>query len=503
MPLRSETGRPRAARSTARHCLVAALLLLGGCANLPDAREIERAAIAASAKAPAAKLPSDAALRQAVGGGEDLAFIRDVTRIESVVARRPLVAGNRVQLLKDGPVAHGAQLAAIRRARHSVHLMVYLLTEDEVGQQYATALRAAAQRGVQVRLIRDGLGGADLTPEFLAPLRTAGVELREFNSVNPLKEPRLWRVTRRNHRKILVVDGRVAFTGGINITDDYAGSSSGRGRTGSLEGSGGSSRHSRFSGRSQRGWRDTQVQVEGPAVAQFQQVFVEYWNELGDPVPADPRLFPALRPVGGQFVRLVTDQGQDLLWGLVAPANAVAQQVQGGMPSDDTRIYATYLAAIQAARSRVWITQAYFAPNNDFVDALREASARGVDVRLLMPGESDVPLLLYAGRAFYTRLLEAGIRLYEYRDTTVLHAKTAVLDGVWSTVGSANLDYRSFIVNDEANAIIIGREFGQQMERMFEDDLANAREIRLEEWRQRPWSDRVKEKGAAAMKFLL
>jgi len=495
---------PVEARSWWRARIVLSLLL--GCASLPDARETGPAAEREQAAAERADhpLPSDAQLRKAVGDGADLEFIREAARIEAAIARRPLLPGNSVRLLKDGPAAHGAQLEAIRAARHSVHLMTYLLTDERVGQDYAAALIERAQRGVKVRVVVDGMGAKDVAAAYRERLAKAGVEFREFNSVNPLKEPRLWRITRRNHRKMLVVDGRVAFTGGINITDDYLGSSGGGSgkRGGSAIGSG-SGAGSRFASRSQRGWRDTQVQVRGPAVAQFQKTFLDYWAQLGAPAPDDPQLYPALAESGSQFVRLVVDNGQDLLQGLVAPAGGLLGRLRGRHPADETRIYATYLSAIQAARSRVWITQAYFAPNDEFIAALQAAAQRGVDVRLLMPGESDVPLLLHAGRSYFACLLDAGIRLYEYQDTTVLHAKTAVIDGVWATVGSSNLDYRSFIVNDEANAIIIGREFGQQMERMFEDDLRSAREITRAQWQQRPWRDRLREKGAAAFRFLL
>lgn len=467
--------------------LLMAPVLAIGCATLPDARAIDRQAQAAPApEAVTRAQPTTAELRAAVGGGGDLQFIQDVTQIEGAVARRPLLGGNRVALLKDGPATHAAQLEAIRAAKHHVHLNIYLLTDDDVGQRYAEALSGRATAGVQVRVITDGLGGLGAGPEFRERLKQAGVEMREFNSVNPLKDPRLWRVTRRNHRKILVVDGQLAFTGGINITDDYS--------TGSkLSGSSGSN--------SSRGWRDTQIRVEGPAVAEFQLQFLRFWNELGDAAADQPQFYPQPTPRGDQFVRVVVDQGQDLLGNLLAPANAVVKSLSGSQ-KHDARIYATYLSAIQKSRQRVWITQAYFAPNDEFVATLVAAAARGVDVRLLMPGETDVGLLMHAARSHYQRLLDAGIRPYEYQDT-VLHAKTAVIDGVWSTVGSANLDYRSFILNDEANAIVIGRDFGRQMERMFEDDLKAAREIRPEDWKRRSWWQRLKENGAAAIKFLL
>lgn len=469
-------------------------LMLAAC-TLPGPREIEARALQAEAGAAERPAIQPAQLRAAVGDG-DYAFIEEVSRIEAAVARRPLIGGNRVRLLKDGPATHRAQLEAIARARHHVHLDIYLLTDDELGQRYAELLTRKARAGVKVRLIVDGLGGMGAGEDYRRRLQEAGVEIREFRSVSPLKDPRVWRMTRRNHRKILVVDGRVAFTGGINITDDYAGSSSSSGL--SLSGSSGGSSGSR----SARGWRDTQVGIEGPAVAEFQRLFLHWWSELGGQQQDPPRrLFPAIERRGDQYVRVVVDQGEDLLGNLLAPADGAWKALRG-QPDDEARIYASYLTAIGKARQRVWITQAYFAPNEAFVAALEEAARRGVDVRLMMPGESDVTLLMHAARSHYQRLLDAGIHLYEYQDT-VLHAKTAVIDGVWSTVGSANLDTRSFILNDEANAIIIGRDFGWQMEQMFEQDLKSAKAIDPQKWQQRPWTQRLKERGAAAIKWAL
>ncbi len=488
----------RANHSAAGRCSAAIVgaLLLSSCA-LPGPKEIEARALQAGPAAGASERPAirSAQLRAAVGDG-DYAFIEEVSRIESAVARRPLIGGNRVRLLKDGPETHRAQLEAIARARHHIHLDVYLLTDDELGQRYAELLTRKARAGVKVRLIVDGLGGMGAGEAYRRRLQEAGVEIREFHSVSPLKDPRVWRMTRRNHRKILVVDGRSAFTGGINITDDYSGSPSASGSR--LSGSSGGSSGSR----SAHGWRDTQVGIEGPAVAEFQRLFLYWWGELGGQQQDPPKsLFPGIERSGDQYVRVVVDQGEDLLDNLLAPADGAWKSLSGKQ-QDEARIYASYLTAIGKARQRVWITQAYFAPNEAFVAALEDAARRGVDVRLLMPGESDVTLLMHAARSHYQRLLDAGIRLYEYQDT-VLHAKTAVIDGVWSTVGSANLDYRSFILNDEANAIIIGRDFGRQMEGMFEQDLKSAKAIDPQAWSERPWTQRVKERGAAAIKWAL
>ena len=464
--------------------LLALPALAVGCTSLPTEESIERQA--AQAPGPAHDMPDDAALKRAVGG-DDIGFVREAVKIEASIARTPLVAGNKVTLLKDGPATHEAQLAAIHHARHSIHLAIYMFTDDELGQRYVKELAARARAGVKVRVVIDGLGGMQAADAIQKELTEAGAELRVFNSVNPLKDVRLWRVTHRNHRKLLVVDGRTAFTGGINITDDYLASPGG-----GSSGSGGSSMSGSKKDQGAKGhagWRDTQVRVEGPAVAQFQQLFFDHWKELGEPVPDGPAVMPQLKRQDDQFVRVIADLGQDLIDSVTAPVRDAASKEK----TDEAPIYATYISAIHAARERVWITQAYFAPNKGFIKELTDAAQRGVDVRVLMPGAGDSKTMVYAAHAWYHRLLKAGLRLYEYKDTTVLHAKTMVIDGVWSTVGSSNLDYRSFIFNDEANAIIIGRDFGRQMEAMYQDDLKSAEEITLESWGKRPYLDRVKE----------
>ena len=379
-------------------------------------------------------------------------------------------------LLEDGVMTHRAQLDAIRSARDSIHLDVYILRDDDVGKLYAQALEAKARAGVKARLIYDSFGSVGTSDEFFAGLRDAGVELYEYNSVSPAKDLRLWRWNHRNHHKLLIVDGRVAFTGGINVSNEYSGQSTLR-------------KSARKAGR--EGWRDTQVQIEGPAVAAFQRAFLKEWAKGKDPVAETPSLFPPLKPQGRDTVQVLTSPGADFL-DVMVPT--------GDDKPNPKKIYSAYLAAIAAAHSRIWITQAYFAPDDQFIDVLKAAAKRGVDVRLVMPGLSDVGTTLNLQRHYYARLLKHGIRLYEY-EPAVMHAKTAVIDGNWSTVGSSNLDYRSFIHNDEANAVIVGRDFGKQMEQLFEADLERSTEIRLDQWQDRGFWERMKEFGAVLVKY--
>ena len=368
----------------------------------------------------------------------------------------PVYADNRVDLLVDGPSTYRAMLAAIRGARHHVHLETYIFASDAVGREFAAALSECCRSGVKVRVLYDAFGCIDSAAEFFGELREAGVEVREYHGFDPLDPASLAVLNTRDHRKILVVDGRVAFTGGINVSRSYA-SSSGRPRARAKQVA--------------RGWRDTHVMIRGPAVAGFQRRFVAHWRALGGDTPDNDELFPAPEGCGEDLVQIVDARGGS-----------------GAMSA----IYHAYLHAMELAAERIWITQAYFAPDEHFLDTLRAAARRGVDVRIMVPGVSDVGLVLHASRARYGKLLRAGARLYETRGT-VLHAKTAVIDGVWSTVGSSNLDHRSFLHNDEVNAIVLGRRFAALLERLFRADVNDAKPVLLSDWRRRPLADRAVE----------
>lgn len=444
--------------------------------NGPQARD----ALASAPLAPAPGCPNCASLeevREAVETPEQLAFVREVNALEAALTGRPLTGGNRVELLRDGPATHEAQLKAIAGARDHVHLITYILSDDKVSRQYLRALAERSRAGVKVRLMFDAVGGRTVGEDFRQALKDAGIEVNVFGPLDPTKDEDV-SLSRRHHRKILVVDGRVAFTGGINITDEQRASSVGS--SGSAE-----------------DWRDTHIRIEGPAVAEFQKLFIESWEHGTERIADAKRYWPRLERQGKSFVRAVTQQGNDLTDIAVQPLADLVPKAKG---KPEHAIYASYLAAITRARNRIWITQAYFIPNRELLDVLKDAARRGVDLRLLVPGTSDIALMVHASRFHYAPLLEAGARIYEY-ELPVLHSKTAVVDGVWSTVGSSNLDFRSFIHNDEANAIIIGSDFGHRMEAMFIDDLAHAREITLAEWRQRSWLERLRQRGAVLLKY--
>ncbi|MGH7128992.1 MAG: phospholipase D-like domain-containing protein, partial [Planctomycetaceae bacterium] len=295
------------------------------------------------------------------------------------------------------------------------------------------------------------------------------IESIKFHPVDPTEDTRFWRINERDHRKILVVDGQVGFTGGINFSSTYASSS--RSNPGARKGL-------------LTGWRDTHVRIEGPAVAQLQRLFLGQWHRHADDAqkPADEsRYYPHPPAAGDTLVRMIGSNGSD------------------GLRS---AIFAAYLNAFAHAQRYIWLTQAYFAPDDHLLDALRGAAARGVDVRVVVPGFTDSALILNASRARYGRLLRAGVRIYEMPGA-LLHAKTAVIDGVWSTVGSSNLDSRSARHNLEANAVILGRSFGRRMESLFEEDRANAVEITRKAWRRRGSVERMKERFATLFDYWL
>jgi len=389
--------------------------------------------------------------------------------VEEAYTDAPLVMGNRAQLLRDGDETFREMERALGDARHHINVEVYIFHDDELGRRIADLMMSKAREGVAVNLIYDSVGSIDTDERFFDELRRAGVHVVEYNPVDPTKARRSWQLEQRDHRKLLVVDDRVAFTGGLNFSNEYAGSSP---------------RASRFSsGRfftksaTMRTWRDTHVEIEGPVVQEFQKLFRKTWEKQhGDRLPWNEYFAPAA-PAGNQIVRAI-----------------------GSTPDDSfSLIHTTMLSAIEHAQRSIHLTQAYFVPDDELVEALIRAARRGVDTQIVLPGVTDFWMTRFAGRARFSDLLDAGVRLHE-RLGSVLHAKTAVIDGVWSTVGSANLDYRSLVKNDEINAVILGEQFADQLEAMFRDDVAASREITKTHWKRRGISTRVKETVARVWK---
>jgi len=376
----------------------------------------------------------------------------------------PLVEGNEARLLIDGPSTHAAMFGAMAQARDHINLQTYILEDGEAGERLVAVLKDKAAAGVQVHVLYDSIGSIGTPREYFDRLREAGVRVCEFNPV----KTRIDRVNNRDHRKILVVDGRVAFTGGINISNAY-GSSSWRAR-----------RTQNQEKDKKTGWRDTQVMVQGPVVAQFQRLFLDAWA-LQDCGPfAEARYYPKPGHSGDKAMRVVASDPR----------------------ADRSEMYAALQERIAKARSRVWLTAGYFVPDAETKSALVEAAARGVDVRLVLPGFSDFWAPVYAARSHYKELLAAGVRIFEWHEA-LMHAKTAVIDSQWASIGSTNLDWRSFVHNYEADVIVYHAGFARELERLFQRDIAASEEIDARQWRRRGVRERLMEWFARQWEYLL
>jgi len=384
-----------------------------------------------------------------------------------------LYRGNSVRLLVDGPETFAAMKAAVAAARERVLLEFYIVEDEGVAVEFGELLIKKVAEGVSVALLYDSLGSLGTSRAFFDRLRAGGVAVCAFNPINPLERSGPWRLVQRNHRKMLAVDSDVAFTGGFNLSNVYA------------KGSFSSGRRQQKQPVSEdevvrSGWRDTQIELRGPVVPAMNASFRSSWQAQGCPgvLPTPP---PPIRAAPGErVVRLVTGDPQ-----------------QGINPT-----YTLLLAATQASQRSVHVTTAYFAPGPELVQKLSDAARRGVDVILVLPGRSDVTLVLHAARSYYTQLLQAGVKIYEM-DHAVMHAKTAVIDGVLSKVGSSNLDWRSIVGNSEMDVIILGDDFGRELDALFQRDLASSRRIDAQQWQRRSLGQRLMERVGRLFEPLL
>lgn len=442
-----------------------ALMGISGCAMLPDAeREMAVPHVQQvefeGTQGPISVARSDAIIEQLEGReGASTVLDRHLAYEQAVNADSPLVLGNRLTLLQNGPATYKAMFAALRAARDHINLETYIFGDDKVGQQFADLLLERQAAGVQVNVIYDSVGGLATPQAFFDRLRASGIRVLEFNPLNPLADnTKPWLINNRDHRKLLVVDGRTAFVGGINISDTYSSAPSGRHRS-APDGT--------------TGWRDTHIQIEGPVVAEFQKLFMGTWaKQKADPLAA-AHYFPELLEQGDGIVRAI-----------------------GSTPDEpENLIFLTLMSAIGHAEREVHLTIAYFAPDPQLLKAIIDAARRGVEVKLVLPSQSDSWPIFHLGRSHYAQLLDGGVKIYERRGA-VMHAKSASIDGVWSTIGSTNLDWRSFLHNDEINAVILGRGFAAQMDAMFADDLAESEAITIGQWKKRSLLLRLKEQVA-------
>ncbi len=356
-----------------------------------------------------------------------------------------ILEGNTVTTLRNGDEIFPAMLAAIRSATRSVTFETYIYWSGEIGREFAGALAERARAGVRVHVLLDWAGAAKMDDQSLSMMRDAGVEVEKYH---PLRWYNLSRMNNRTHRKLLVVDGKVGFTGGVGVADVWAG-------------------HAQDSAH----WRDTHFRLEGPAVNQMQAAFIDNWIKTRAQALHGDDYFPPLDSAG--------------------PARAQVFKSSAGDGSENTQLM--YLASIAAAERSILLSSSYFVPDSLSIAKLAEASRRGVRVEIIVPGRHiDSKIVRKASRGLWGPLLEAGVRIFEYQPT-MFHVKVMVVDGLWSSVGSTNFDERSFRLNDEANLNVLDGDFARVQEGVFEEDKAQSREVTLEMWRNRPRSERIKE----------
>jgi cardiolipin synthase len=375
-------------------------------------------------------------------------------KVGAHLTRSRPTSGNSALPLFGGNDTYDALGAAIDAARHHVHAEYYLIRNDATGDWFKDRLIAAAKRGVEVRLLSDGYGCFAVHASYFRALKKAGVHIATFL---PMRSLLLQPVNLRNHRKIVVVDGAVAFTGGLNIGDEYRGTMKGVGA-----------------------WRDIHMRLEGAAARDLQRVFYQDWFFTTGEALQAAAYFPAP----------------------TTPGNATIAIVPSGPDTQNEAIERVFFGAIAGARKRVWITTPYFVPDQAITVAMELAAMRGVDVKIVLPQRSNHAVTFHAGRSFYEPLLEAGVALYEYVPG-IVHAKTMVVDSAFSLVGSANMDLRSFRLNFEVHALVHDPTLAARLELEFERDLAESRIVSLAEWQRRGARLRIYEGASRLVSPLL
>lgn len=385
--------------------------------------------------------------------------------LQQALSESPLVFGNDVTLLRDGAGALPVMFAAMRAARDHIN-MEFFIFEDVVwqGLSLSDILIDRMQHGVAVNIIYDSFGSSATPGALFDRLRQAGARIVEFDPLNPLQARTGWQPNHRDHRKIIVVDGRIGFTGGVNMDKVYENPpSAGVPANGDMQ-------HAY--------WRDTAVRIEGPAVAELQKLFFATWKQQKGPPVAPVRYFPPLPRVGVQTIRII-----------------------GSAPDDERPLlFISLMTAVLSAAKNVWFSTGYFVPPHEEREDLAKTARAKVDVRLVLTSHTDVPATIYAARACYGDLLEAGARIYEMQNA-VLHSKLATIDGVWSVVGSSNLDRRSVIFNNEVDAVILGHDTASQVEALLRQDMSMSHEITLARWRERSLSERLHEMEARVWQY--
>ena len=364
-----------------------------------------------------------------------------------------VVGGNRVQVLLNGEEIFPAKLALIRSARRTINYAQYVFEDGAPAKEIAQALAERCSAGLKVNVLLDAVGALAMPAEYRDEMQKAGCNVESFRPLSPFAVDR---VNYRNHRRILVVDGLAGVTGGSGISGKWSGN-----------------------GHQEGHWRDTDIMLEGPVVEQLQGAFAENWLEATGIAIGGPEYFPRRR--------------------LDTKGDVDAQIVRSSPAGGSTAMYTMFLLALASAQHSIHITNPYFVPDDKMITTLITAAEHGVKVKLLIPGAIDHNLVRQASRAGFGRLLKSGVEIYEYRPA-LLHAKTMVVDGIWATVGSTNLDHRSFSLNEELNVAIYDVDTAQRLERVFEDDLRNSRQVRFEDWNHRGFASRFLELLAFPLK---
>ncbi|MPZ43086.1 MAG: cardiolipin synthase B [Betaproteobacteria bacterium] len=364
-------------------------------------------------------------------------------RTMGVMLGPALIPGNHAEALLNGHEIFPAMLAAIRGAKRTITFETYIYWSGDIGKQFAEALSERSRAGVKVHVLLDWVGSSKMDEKLLAAMKEAGVALQRYN------RPRWYNIGRlnnRTHRKLLVVDGRIGFTGGVGIADVWSGNA-----------------------QDPEHWRDTHFRIEGPAVAQMQSAFMDNWVEVTGEVLHGEPYFPSIEKHDDHFAQVFTS----------SPG--------GGSES----MQLMYLLSIAAAAHNIRMSASYFVPDDVSVGMFAAALERGVKVQIILPGPHiDTEIVRRASRSTWGKLLRAGAEIYEYQPT-MFHCKVMVIDALWSSVGSTNFDNRSFAVNDEANLNILDAAFARRQIEIFEQDLKHSRRITLEEWENRPWTEKL------------
>ena len=364
-----------------------------------------------------------------------------------------VVGGNRVEILLNGAEIFPAKLALIRGARRTINYAQYVFEDGQPAEDVAAALAERCRAGIKVNVLLDAVGTLAMPSALREEMSSAGCRVESYRPLSPFT---IERVNYRNHRRILVVDGLVGVSGGSGTSGKWSGD-----------------------GRQEGHWRDTDVLVEGPVIEQLQGAFAENWLEATGVAIGGPEYFPRRR--------------------LDSKGLVDAQVVRSSPAGGSTAMYTMFLLALASARHSIHITNPYFVPDEKMINTLLAAANRGVEVVLLIPGAIDHNLVRQASRSEFGRLLENGVQIYEYRPA-LLHAKTLIVDGIWSTVGSTNLDYRSFSLNEELNVAIYDVGTARRLERIFADDLANSRRVMYKDWKNRGLASRFLELLAFPLK---